>query len=55
MTFADIIGNKRAVAALRGMVDSGRVPHSMLFYENDGCGALPLALNIYSISIQKPL
>ena len=26
------------------MADSGRVAHAMLFYENDGCGALPLAL-----------
>ncbi len=44
MTFADIIGNEAAVQALRGMADSGRVAHSMLFYENDGCGAIPLAL-----------
>ncbi len=44
MTFADIIGNENAVQALKGMADSGRVAHSMLFYENDGCGALPLAL-----------
>lgn len=44
MTFADIIGNETAVQALRGMADSGRVAHAMLFYENDGCGALPLAL-----------
>ena len=26
------------------MADSGRVAHAMLFYENEGCGALPLAL-----------
>jgi len=26
------------------MVSSGRVPHAMMFYENDGCGALPLVL-----------
>lgn len=56
MTFADIIGNKRAVAALRGMVDSDRVPHSMLFYENDGCGALPLALAyIQYLNCEAPL
>ena len=44
MKFADIIGNKVASDALRSMADSGRVAHAMLFYENEGCGALPLAL-----------
>ena len=44
MKFADIIGNKSAVDALTSMADSGRVAHAMLFYENEGCGALPLAL-----------
>ena len=45
MRFADIIGNKAATDALRSMADSGRVAHAMLFYENEGCGALPLALS----------
>ena len=44
MKFADIIGNKVASDALRSMADSGRVAHAMLFYENEGCGALPLAM-----------
>ena len=44
MRFADIIGNKVAADALQSMADSGRVAHAMLFYENEGCGALPLAL-----------
>ena len=44
MRFADIAGNQKDVQALRGMADNGRVAHAMLFYENDGCGALPLAL-----------
>ncbi len=44
MRFADIVGNEKALQALKGMADSGRVAHAMLFYENDGCGALPLAL-----------
>ena len=44
MRFADIIGNQVAANALRSMADSGRVAHAMLFYENEGCGALPLAL-----------
>ena len=44
MRFADIIGNRAAAKALLSMADSGRVAHAMLFYENEGCGALPLAL-----------
>ena len=44
MRFADIIGNRNAADALASMADSGRVAHAMLFYENEGCGALPLAL-----------
>lgn len=44
MKFADVIGNKAAADALLSMADSGRVAHAMLFYENEGCGALPLAL-----------
>ena len=44
MRFADIIGNGTAAKALLSMADSGRVAHAMLFYENEGCGALPLAL-----------
>lgn len=44
MKFADVIGNKAAADALLSMADSGRVAHAMLFYENEGCGAMPLAL-----------
>lgn len=44
MRFGDIIGNARVADALVSMADSGRVAHAMLFYENDGCGALPLVL-----------
>lgn len=44
MRFSDITGNGAAVAALRGMVDSGRVPHAVMMYENEGGGALPLAM-----------
>ena len=44
MRFADIAGNEAVKDALRGMVDSGRIPHAILLYENDGGGALPLAL-----------
>ncbi|MGN0195352.1 MAG: ATP-binding protein [Candidatus Cryptobacteroides sp.] len=44
MRFSDITGNEQAVSALRGMVDSGRVPHALMMYENEGGGALALAL-----------
>jgi len=44
MRFADVIGNKDVAKALASMADTGRVAHAMLLYENDGCGALALAL-----------
>ena len=44
MKFAEVIGNGTVVSALRSMADSGRVAHAMLMYENEGCGALALAL-----------
>ena len=44
MRFADVIGNSQVAKALVSMADSGRVAHAMLLYENEGCGALALAL-----------
>jgi len=44
MRFADIIGNGTVVKALTSMADSGRIAHAMLLYENEGSGALALAL-----------
>jgi DNA polymerase-3 subunit delta' len=44
MRFADIIGNAEVARALVSMADSGRVAHAVLMYENEGCGALALAL-----------
>ena len=44
MKFADIIGNATVVKALTSMADSGRIAHAMLLYENEGSGALALAL-----------
>ena len=44
MRFADIIGNSQVSKALVSMADSGRVAHAMLLYENEGCGAVALAL-----------
>lgn len=42
MTLDGIIGNQDAVRALKGMVGSGRIPHAMMLYENDGCGAMAI-------------
>ena len=44
MRFSEIIGNEVVAKALASMADSGRVAHAMLLYENEGSGALPLAL-----------
>jgi len=44
MDFSKIVGNEDVTRALTGMVDSGRVPHAIMFYENDGCGAMAIAL-----------
>ena len=44
MKFADIQGNAPLVDALRSMVDRGRIPHAILFHEDDGCGAFPIIL-----------
>ena len=44
MTFAQVPGNQEVKQALIGMVDAGRVPHAILFHEDDGGGAFPLAL-----------
>ena len=37
--------NAPVAAALRQMAESGRIPHAMLFHENDGGGAFPLVLD----------
>ena len=44
MKFSEIIGNAEVAGTLVSMADSGRVAHAMLMYENEGCGALALAL-----------
>ena len=44
MRFADIIGNGKVAEALASMADSGRVAHAMLLYEDEGSGALALAM-----------
>ena len=42
MRFSDVIGNAEVKAALVRMAVAGRIPHTMMFYENEGCGALAL-------------
>lgn len=42
MKFSDIIGNSEVKEALVRMADGGRIPHAMMFHENEGCGALAL-------------
>ena len=37
--------NAALAAALRQMAESGRIPHAMLFHQNDGGGAFPLILD----------
>lgn len=44
MSFDEIIGNQHTVAAMKQMIATGRVPHAILLYENDGGGAMPLVL-----------
>lgn len=44
MNFAQIEGNDELKRGLAGMVDSGKIPHAILFHEEDGGGAFPLCL-----------
>lgn len=44
MRFAQLKGNDEVIKALEGMVASGRVPHALLFAEDDGGGAFPLCI-----------
>jgi DNA polymerase III subunit delta' len=43
MGFSEFLGNERIVAALRGALRSGRVPHSLLFTGPRGVGKFALA------------
>lgn len=44
MQFKEVIGNGELKARLIKMADNGRTSHSMMFIEQDGCGALPMVL-----------
>jgi DNA polymerase-3 subunit delta' len=43
MAFAEFLGNERIVAALRGALKTGRVPHALLFTGPRGVGKFTLA------------
>lgn len=45
MPFSDVLGHREITENLRSMIDSGRMPHAMLFCEKPGCGALSIALS----------
>ncbi|MBQ9172554.1 MAG: hypothetical protein IJV54_12025 [Bacteroidales bacterium] len=44
MAFEGIIGNDDLKRALSGMIAGNRVPHAMMLYENEGCGALAIVM-----------
>jgi len=43
MPFSEFLGNERIVSALRGALESGRVPHALLFSGPPGLGKFTLA------------
>ncbi len=43
MGFSEFLGNERIVAALRGTLRSGQVPHALLFTGPKGIGKYTLA------------
>jgi DNA polymerase-3 subunit delta' len=43
MTFDDFVGNQRLVGVLRRMLESGRIPHALLFTGQVGVGKFTLA------------
>lgn len=44
MTFGDITGNDHVKRALTNMVNTGRIPHAIMFHEDDGGGAMAFCL-----------
>lgn len=44
MQFKEVLGNKDLIRRLIRMADSSRTGHSLMFVEQDGYGALPLAM-----------
>lgn len=55
MRFADVIGNEEAIASLREMVDSNRIPHAILLSGPSGIGKMILARAFISyINCENP-
>ena len=48
MNFSQVKGNREVVRTLVSMVDSGRIPHAVMFHEEDGGEAFPLCLALLS-------
>lgn len=44
MQFKEVVGQESVKQKLIGMVDSGRIPHAMMFMGPEGNGSLPMAL-----------
>jgi len=40
MTFRELPGNTDVKKGLAEMISSGKIPHALMFFENDGCGAI---------------
>ena len=53
MRFSQITGHTDIVEKLREMVDNDRMPNTLLFSEQPGCGALALALATISYMFCK--
>ena len=54
MTFEDIKGNDRVKQALQNMVASGKVPHAIMFHEDDGGGAIAFCLAFLELLFGSP-
>jgi DNA polymerase-3 subunit delta' len=48
MQYSSIIGQSEAKERIIGMVNSGRIPHALLFTGKEGCGNLPTAIAMAS-------
>ena len=54
MTFDDIQGNTQVKQALQNMVAAGKVPHAILFHEDDGGGAMAFCLAFLELLFGSP-
>ena len=54
MTFDDIQGNEQVKQALQNMVAAGKVPHAIMFHEDDGGGAMAFCLAFLELLFGSP-